>query len=455
MSIKAAYMVPHPPMIIPEVGHGSEKQIIDTIESYEEIAKEIAEINPETIIISSPHTLIYNDYFHLSTGDTIEGDLNMFRAPSISFKEEIDTELVEEIERIAALEEFPAGRTKETILDHGTIVPLYFIRKYLPKCKIIVIGYSGLPLIANYRMGMIIKEAINNLNRSVVYIASGDLSHKLQEDGPYGFIEEGPIYDQRIMDVCFNKRFNELLEFKESFLEKAAECGHRSFTIMAGVLDSLDIESKYYSHEDITGVGYGIISFKPIGDNKNRNYLTKYLEREKLRVLSIDEYVKLARKTIYEYIKNNTIIEVPYNLNKKLLEEKHGVFVSIHKFDKLRGCIGTILPVTENVATEIIRNAIAASTQDPRFNKISEDELDYLEINVDVLTEPEDIDNKNLLDPKKYGVIVISGYKRGLLLPDLEGIDDIDTQISIAKQKANITEDEEIKLQRFEVIRHK
>ena len=455
MNIKAAYMVPHPPMIIPEVGHGSERQIIDTIESYEEIAKEIAEINPETIIISSPHTLIYNDYFHLSTGDTIEGDLNMFRAPSISFKEEIDTELVEEIERIAALEEFPAGRTKETILDHGTIVPLYFIRKYLPKCKIIVIGYSGLPLIANYRMGMIIKEAINNLNRSVVYIASGDLSHKLQEDGPYGFIEEGPIYDQRIMDVCFNKRFNELLEFKESFLEKAAECGHRSFTIMAGVLDSLDIESKYYSHEDITGVGYGIISFKPIGDNKNRNYLTKYLEREKLRVLSIDEYVKLARKTIYEYIKNNTIIEVPYNLNKKLLEEKHGVFVSIHKFDKLRGCIGTILPVTENVATEIIRNAIAAATQDPRFNEISEDELDYLEINVDVLTEPEDIDNKNLLDPKKYGVIVISGYKRGLLLPDLEGIDDIDTQISIAKQKANITEDEEIKLQRFEVIRHK
>lgn len=455
MNIKAAYMVPHPPMIIPEVGHGSERQIIDTIESYEEIAKEIAKINPETIIISSPHTLIYNDYFHLSTGDTIEGDLNMFRAPTVSFKEEIDTELVEEIERIAALEEFPAGRTKETILDHGTIVPLYFIRKYLPKCKIIVIGYSGLPLIANYRMGMIIKEAINNLNRSVVYIASGDLSHKLQEDGPYGFIEEGPIYDQRIMDVCFNKRFNELLEFKESFLEKAAECGHRSFTIMAGVLDSLDIESKYYSHEDITGVGYGIISFKPISENKERNYYDKYLEREKLRVLSIDEYVKLARKTIYEYIKNNTIIEVPDNLSKELLEEKHGVFVSIHKFDKLRGCIGTILPVTENVATEIIRNAIAASTQDPRFNKISEDELDYLEINVDVLTEPEDIDNKNLLDPKKYGVIVISGYKRGLLLPDLEGIDDIDTQISIAKQKANITEDEEIKLQRFEVIRHK
>ena len=455
MNIKAAYMVPHPPMIIPDVGRGSEKQIIDTIESYEEIAKEIAEINPETIIISSPHTLIYHDYFHLSTGDTIEGSLSMFNAPNISYKEEIDTELVDEIERIASLEEFPAGRTKETVLDHASIVPLYFIRKYLPKCKIVIVGYSGLSLIANYRMGMIIKEAINNLNRSVVYVASGDLSHKLQEDGPYGFIEEGPIYDQRIMDVCFNKRFNELLEFKENFLEKASECGHRSFTIMAGVLDSTDIESKFYSHEDVTGVGYGIISFKTIGENKERNYYDKYLEREKLRVLSIDEYVKLAKKTIFEYIKNHNTIEVPNDLSKELLEEKHGVFVSIHKFDHLRGCIGTILPVTENVATEIIRNAIAAATQDPRFNEISEDELDYLEINVDVLTKPEDIESKDLLDPKKYGVIVMTRYKRGLLLPDIEGIDDVDTQIAIAKQKGNITDDEEIKLQRFEVIRHK
>lgn len=454
MSLIKSYMVPHPPMIIPEVGRGSENQIIDTIESYNEIAKEISEINPETIIISSPHAPTYTDFFHISNGNNITGDLSNFNAPNISFNEELDTELIDEIEKISNKYKFPAGRGKDTNLDHASMVPLYFIRKYLPKCKIIVLGFSFLPLIDNYRMGMIIKEAIDNLNRKVVYIASGDLSHKLQEDGPYGFIEEGPLYDKRIMDVCFNTRFNELLEFNESFLEKASECGHRSFTIMAGLYDSLNVESKFYSHEDITGVGYGIISFTPKDKNDNRSFYKQYLSKEKDRVISIDEYVNLAKKAINEYIKNNIVIEIPYNASKELLTEQAGVFVTIHKFGQLRGCIGTFLPITNNIAEEIIRNAIEACSNDPRFNKVEENELDYLEIHVDILSTPEDIDNKNLLNPKKYGVIVTSNYKRGLLLPDIEGINDIDTQISIAKKKANITDDEEIKLQRFEVIRH-
>ena len=455
MSLIKSYIVPHPPMIIPEVGKGSENQIIDTIESYNEIAKEISNINPETIIISSPHAPTYSDYFHISNGNTIEGNLKEFNAPNISFKEELDTELIDEIEKISNKYKFPAGRGEDVKLDHASIVPLYFIRKYLPKCKIIVLGFSFLPLIDNYRMGMIIKEAIDNLDRKVVYIASGDLSHKLQEYGPYGFVEEGPIYDKRIMDVCFNTRFNELLEFSESFLEKASECGHRSFTIMAGLYDSLNVESKFYSHEDITGVGYGIISFTPKDKNDSRSFYKQYLSREKDRVISIDEYVNLAKKTISEYIKNNTVIEIPYNTSKELLNKQSGVFVSIHKFNMLRGCIGTFLPTTNNIAEEIIRNAIEACSNDPRFNKIEENELDYLEINVDVLSTPEDIDNINLLNPKKYGIIVTSGYKKGLLLPDLEGIDTIEKQISIAKKKAGIDDLDNIKIQRFEVTRHK
>ena len=454
MSLIKSYIVPHPPMIIPEVGRGSEKQIIDTIESYNEIAKEIGEINPETIIISSPHAPTYIDYFHISNGNNIIGNLSQFGANEISFNEELDTELIDEIERISKEKNFPAGRGKDADLDHASIVPLYFIRKYLPKCKIIVLGFSFLPLIDNYKMGMIIKEAIENIERKVVYIASGDLSHKLQEDGPYGFIEEGPLYDKRVMDVCFNTRFNELLEFKESFLEKVSECGHRSFTIMAGLYDGINVESKFYSHEDITGVGYGIISFKPLNKNIDRYFYDKYLKKEKARVVSIDEYVNLAKMTIKEYIKNNKIIEIPNDISKELLESKAGVFVTIHKFDKLRGCIGTFIPTKENIAEEIIKNSISAATQDPRFVPIKEEELDYLEIHVDILSIPENIESKEQLDPKKYGIIVKANYKTGLLLPDLDGIDTIEKQISIAKEKANIKDDETIIIERFTVERH-
>lgn len=458
MPIIKTYMVPHPPLIIPEIGEGGEEQIKNTTESYEHIAKEISELKPETIIISSPHTTMYGDYFHITNGTKVKGDLSTFNAPQISFEEELDNKLIDEIEKVSEKYKFPAGRTIETELDHGTMIPLYFIRKYYKEGKIIVLGPSFLPLIDNYMMGKIIKEAVNNLNKKVVFIASGDLSHKLQKYGPYGYAPEGVEYDKRIMDVCSKTNFNELLNFEESFLDKAAECGHRSFTIMAGTLDGLNVKAKYLSHEDITGVGYGIITFTPQDKNDDRYFLDNYFNEleEKLnkQKQNEDPYVKLARLTIEEYITNGNVLEIPSNTPKELQNNQAGVFVSIHKFGSLRGCIGTIMPTTNSIAQEIITNAISASTKDPRFPKIEKEELDYLEINVDVLGEPEDIDSEDKLNVKEYGVIVTSGIKRGLLLPDLDGVDTVTEQISIAKKKAGI-KDEPYTLQRFKVTRHK
>jgi AmmeMemoRadiSam system protein A/AmmeMemoRadiSam system protein B len=453
MSIVGTFMVPHPPLIIPEIGRGGEKEIELTNKSYLQVADEISKLTPDTIIISSPHTKYYSDYFHIVGSEKIVGNFGKFGASSISFDEENDLELVEEIEKVADKYNFPAGRTEDIALDHGSMVPLYFIRKKLPKCKIVIVGLSSLPLADNYKFGMIIKEAVNNLSRKVVYVASGDLSHKLQTYGPYGFIEEGPVYDDRIMKTMSSGNFNELLEYDELFLEKAAECGHRSFTIMAGALDGINVKSTYLSHQDVTGVGYGICTFYPQEENKERCFLDKYLDSHIVKE-SDDEYVRLAVASLTSYIKDGKKIEVPDNLPSEMINNKNGVFVSIHKFGVLRGCIGTFLPTKNNIAEEIIENAISASTRDPRFPKIEEDELKYLEVNVDVLETPTPCKREDL-DPKRYGVIVSSGFKRGLLLPDLDGIDTVEQQISIAKRKANIGSNEEISLQRFEVIRHK
>ena len=447
-------MVPHPPLIIPEVGKGSEHQVDKTISSYQEVAKEIAKLNPETIIISSPHANYYSDYFYISGSKIVNGNFSSFGASIVSFSEEIDCELAREIERIAKKEDFPCGCIEDEILDHGTMVPLYFIRKELPKCKLIVVGLSTLPLLDNYHFGMIINQAINKLNRRVVFVASGDLSHKLQEYGPYGFVKEGPIYDEKIMKTMSSGNFNELLEYEEVFLDKAAECGHRSFTIMAGTLDGVDVKSKQLSHEDVTGVGYGICTFYPQDKNKEREFYQKYLDRIIENNKSKDEYVNLAKKTIETYIKDKIKIKVPTSISNELLNKKAGVFVSIHKLGKLRGCIGTFLPTTNSIAEEIINNAISASTKDHRFSAITEDELKFLKINVDVLSKPESIKSKEELDPKKYGIIVTNGLRKGLLLPDLEGIDTVDEQIAIAKNKAGIMKDEDISLERFEVVRH-
>ena len=460
MPILAAYMVPHPPMIVPAVGRGSEKQITKTIRAYESVADEIAALKPETIIISSPHSVLYGNYFHISPGKSATGDFSRFRAPGVSFREEYDTELAGKICDIAEAKGFPAGTQgeRDRHLDHGTMVPLYFVEQQYRDFRLIRIGLSGLPLTEHYAFGQIIGEAVRETGRKVVYIASGDLSHKLQEYGPYGFTPEGPEYDKRIMDVCSRGAFGEMLDFDENFCDKAAECGHRSFVIMAGVLDGLSVEARQLCHEDVTGVGYGICTFHPGEADEERKFLEQWRRKQaealRNRRNSEDSYVRLARETIEKYIVSRKLNTVPEWALPEMKERKAGVFVSIHEDGRLRGCIGTILPVYGSVAEEIIHNAISASTRDPRFDPIRPEELDRLEINVDVLSEPERIDSRDQLDVKRYGVIVSSGGKRGLLLPDLDGVDTVDEQVAIAMKKGGITARDRITLERFEVIRH-
>ena len=461
MAILAAFMVPHPPMIVPAVGRGGEAQVQETIDAYEKVADEIAKLEPDTIIITSPHSIMYTDYFHISPGKGAKGSFARFNAPEVSFQEEYDTELVDRINEIAYDASFPAGTLgeRDPELDHGTMVPLWFIRKKYAKGQIVRIGLSGLGLLDHYRLGQMIQEAVDEVNRKVVFVASGDLSHKLQDYGPYGFAKEGPVYDQRIMDVACRAAFEEMFDFKEDFCEKAAECGHRSFVIMAGALDGKAVDANVYSHQDVTGVGYGIASFYVTGEDENRRFRDSYLSKLNADLQdsqeTADEYVKLAKKSLESYILRGKVLDMPDDLPKELVSKRAGAFVSIHKAGRLRGCIGTILPTTECVAAEIIQNAISASTRDTRFNPISPEELPDLEINVDVLSEPEPISSPDELDVKRYGVIVSNGNRRGLLLPDLDGVDSVAQQISIARQKGGIGMDEPVQLQRFEVIRHK
>ncbi|MBA7536823.1 hypothetical protein ES705_29088 [subsurface metagenome] len=164
-------------------------------------------------------------------------------------------------------------------------------------------------------------------------------------------------------------------------------------------------------------------------------------------------YVKLARETIENYIKQGKTITPHLGLPEEMINQKAGVFVSLKKFGDLRGCIGTFMPTQENIAQEIIKNAISAAVDDPRFSPVNVSELEDLSISVDVLSAPEEVKDVFQLDPKKYGVIVSSGYKKGLLLPDLEGVDTAEYQIDIAKRKAGIYPDEKVKLYRFEVKR--
>jgi AmmeMemoRadiSam system protein A len=173
----------------------------------------------------------------------------------------------------------------------------------------------------------------------------------------------------------------------------------------------------------------------------------------------MNPYVSLVKSTVENYVKEGKAISPPPDLPEELLKKKAGVFVTIEKGKELRGCVGTYLPTKENIAKEIISNAIAAASQDFRFGPIQKEELPHLSYTVYLLSEPEPIKNIKELNPKKYGIIVktvASPQKSGLLLPDLEDVDTIEEQISIACQKAGIDlTEEKILIYKFTVKKYK
>ena len=460
LGIIKAYVLPHPPLAVPAVGRGKEEKISKTLKALEEVALEIKELKPETIIYITPHNVMYADYFHISPGQKATGDLSKFGAPGVKFQVTYDTELIEKISQLATQNDFPAGTLGERVasLDHAYTVPAWFVNQKYTEYKAIRVCQSGMDPALHYKFGQLIAEAAKLLDRKTVLIASADLSHKLESSGPYGFAPEGAQFDKIISYVLDTGDFLTLLQIPETLRENAAECGYNSITILAGCFDRLGVNSKLLSYEGPFGVGYAVASVEPLDADEKRDILDQYLadslnDVQNLRV-NEDDYRALARRSLEHMIINGNELPLPNDVPVDMKNRKAGVFVSLHKNGRLRGCVGTIAPTTSCIAEEIIQNAVSAGLKDNRFEQITEPELPFIVYKVDVLAAPEPISGPDELDIKRYGVIVSSGHKRGLLLPNLDGINTVEEQIAIARQKAGISKNEKVNLERFEVTRY-
>ena len=432
----SAYIMPHPPIARPEVGKGKEKEIQSTLDAYRKASKMIAEDAPQTIVVISPHSIVYSDAFYIAAGKRWKGDLAQFGAPDVALDFENDTELADEVIKLSKEKRIPVVYDERGSIrpDHGSVVPLAFVAEAYRNFKVLRISPSFLEDSTLVEMGSIIERAAAHLGRKITFLASGDLSHRLKEDGPYGFVKEGPVFDKQVTDIMKSCKFEDFQKFDPIFLESAAECGLPGFIMMSGALKNYKVESEFMSYQGTFGVGYAVCAFK-----------------------IHDHYIRLAQKSLEYYIKNGKKLvlteEEKKELPKEMTSSKAGCFVSLKKHGDLRGCIGTIYPTQDSIADEIINMAIQAGTRDPRFYAVKESELAYLVYDVDVLYPPEPA-TKEQLDVKKYGVIVSTKMKRGLLLPNLEGVDTVDFQLDIACQKAGIRNGEDYEIERFLVERH-
>ncbi|MBN2540281.1 MAG: AmmeMemoRadiSam system protein A [Bacilli bacterium] len=459
MPIIGRFIVPHPPLIIPDIGRGEETKIQDTIDAYNTVAKKIQELHPDTIIISSPHSTMYSDYFHISPGNKAKGDLGRFRAKQVSFDVRYNESLRNKIISACEKQNIRCGTLgeKDPNLDHGTMIPLYFVNQYYQDFNLIRISPSGMTPLEHYQLGKTIRDTIASDLR-VVWIASGDLSHKLKEDGPYGLAAEGLEFDKTLCEIIRSTEFNHLFDLDSNVCYKAAECGLGSICMMVGTLDGYGVDSTLLSYQNTFGVGYMVAMFNQTEELEDRRFLDvesrkRQRQIDQVRMLE-DEYVSLARKSLEYYLSHHQQMRIPNDLSLELLQNKAGVFVSLHKNGNLRGCVGTISATSDSIAEEIIQNAISAGTKDYRFQAVRINELSQIDYSVDVLMPSEPITSKDKLDVKRYGLIVRHKYKSGLLLPNIDGVESVEEQIRIAKRKAGISEDEPFTMERFEVIRH-
>jgi MEMO1 family protein len=314
--------------------------------------------------------------------------------------------------------------------EHSVEVQLPFLQ-YLNK------DIKFVPIVLGQGSGEVYKEigkdiarTLRETQRDVLIIASSDMNH-------YETQEATRKKDGQAIEAMLALDEDELLRRVTKF--DISMCGYAPATALISAAKELGAGNaelvKYQTSGDVSGdyaavVGYaGIIILKP------------------------SPLVKLAKNAVETYIKEGRRFS-PQAIEAGM-NEQAGVFVCIKKAGELRGCIGTFEPTRKNIAEETVSNAISSATQDPRFPRVQSSELKDLAYTVDVLTSPEPVSGKEELDPRKYGVIVEAGYRRGLLLPDLEGVDTVDYQIEICRQKAGIGPDEPVKLYRFEVKRYK
>jgi AmmeMemoRadiSam system protein A/AmmeMemoRadiSam system protein B len=440
-----------------------------------DLTERIIESGAETVVLMSPHAPLEAVAFVAYDGPTLYGDFSMFRAPDATVEAQLDDELLTEITRAAEQYDLITLRIRDIDLDHGTAVPLYFLQRNGWNGKVVALGYSFLSNEDHLRFGNSIRQAIATLRRPVAFIASGDLSHRLKPGAPAGFNADAHLFDEEVVDAIRAAQTNRIVHIDQDLRRTAGECGYRSMLVAIGASEDSKSSCEVLSYEAPFGVGYLVAQLvggapkrgsSPIvreGMSEPGAIATGSSESRDMKSVPSaladgsgpHSLPTLARRTIETFVTTGAIISPPDNLPDEL-SARAGCFVSIKtRAGDLRGCIGTVDPEKDTLAEEIITNAINAATRDPRFPPVRRGELPGLKYSVDVLSVPAPCTLDDL-DPKIYGVIVQdeSGFHRGLLLPDLEGIDTAAHQVEIASRKAGIAPGTPVKLFRFRADRY-
>lgn len=426
-----ACVVPHPPILVPDVGKGREREAAVTLEGFRSLARELEGDEPEVLVVLSPHAPRRRG-FTILAGPRYLGNLGTFGAPRISLEYTGASEWSWMHDLLSGRLPVSVLQSEEVPLDHGALVPLAMLQPSLRSSRLILANPSGLTHQDALQAGRLLRQFPPGGRWALV--ASGDLSHRLAADGPYGLHPDGAVFDRAVCEALKTATPAPVQALSEQIIDNAGQCGLQSLMIFLGLTGGDPVA--LHSYEAPFGVGYATASWRNLP-------IPVFLARENLKMLlSTDRAMDVtdARKRF---------------AGNLLWGKSRGCFVTLKtRQGRLRGCIGTLSPVTPSLGEEILRNSVLAARGDPRFPPVVKEEWGSLSVSVDVLGPLERVETEAALDPVKWGVVVVRGDRKGVLLPDLPGVDTVARQVAIAREKAGIAAGLECQLFRFAVMRY-
>lgn len=457
--------------MVPEVGGAAVAEVRGSIEAMGDFTRRIIDSGAETVVVISPHAPLAPRAFVAYPGPKLYGDFARFRAPATSISFELDQSLLTAIATAATGHGFEVETIGNLDLDHGTSVPLYFLHRNGWNGRVVALGYSYLSNADHLDFGGCIQKAADTLGKRVALVASGDLSHRLKPEAPAGYHPQAELFDQQVVAWLSKNLPERIVEIDQDLRRSAGECGYRSMLVAIGAIRGLSASCDVLHYEAPFGVGYLVAQLtnaRASGDN-SESEVTETLEGKSLNLADVDSHdpnthryslPELARVAVETFVLTGNLITPPFHVSG-IFAERAACFVTIRKKSEpnrpaeLRGCIGTVEPIKATLAEELIANAINSASRDPRYGPVSAHELPLLSYSVDVLSDPEPTTFEEL-DPKIYGVIVedLARSTRGLLLPDIDGVDTAAKQVEIAARKAGIRPSTPLRYFRFRVDRY-
>lgn len=487
MSIVGAFLVPHPPAVFPEIGKDRAEALLQTSQALRSVSRSIAEMEPDTIVVFSPHAPSYGNYFHIAPGKAARGYLGLPEGPHaaanlcwqlmprrfalVKADALYDVEYARQLAEASTGQRCPAGSrgARGGKLDVGTTVPLRFINESYSRYRLVRCSPSRLSPLHHYLFGKQVALVADALQRRTVVIASGDLSHRLSRDSAFGFAADAESFDRQVLDALETANFLDLMTMDSELSERSGECGLRPLVMLAGVLDGKKVCTDVLSYEKPFGVGHAVASFGLRGEDASRRFDRGYERWRRNRAREAREaegpLAAFARWALEECVLSGQepalgardLERLAAEVGEEVLDAAASVFVTLRLSGHLRGSFGSLVAKKGTFAEELVRNAIGAGFQDVRFDRVRKDELPFLEYEVDVVASSERVGGAEDLDPRSFGVCAFTPRRKkcGVVLPNPQSPLTGSEQLAIALQKGGIDAMERYSIERFSTVRHR